>query len=56
MTAASEGLAALIESPEPYDVLLTDIEMPDEDGLTLIRQVRSLAAARGQIPAATITA
>nr|WP_242033696.1 ATP-binding protein [Phormidium sp. FACHB-592] len=57
VTAARDAIAALRASPRRYDVLLADIGMPDEDGLMLIRQVRSLdAAAGGQIPAAAITA
>src|SRR5687768_8831880 len=39
------------------DVLLVDIAMPGEDGLTLMRKVRSLSPERGgRIPAATLTA
>ncbi|WP_375503090.1 chemotaxis protein CheB [uncultured Nostoc sp.] len=57
VTSAREAIAALTESPGRYDVLLADIGMPDEDGYSLIRQVRELdASAGGQIPAAAITA
>ncbi|MCC5623776.1 ATP-binding protein, partial [Nostoc sp. CHAB 5715] len=57
VTSAREAIAALTESPRRYDVLLADIGMPDEDGISLIRQVRALdASAGGQIPAAAITA
>ncbi|MGI9108188.1 MAG: PAS domain-containing protein [Pyrinomonadaceae bacterium] len=39
------------------DVLISDIEMPGEDGYALIRQIRSLPEARGgKIPAAALTA
>jgi len=39
------------------DVLISDIEMPDIDGYSLIRQVRELEADRGgQIPAVALTA
>lgn len=42
---------------DQYDILLADIGMPDEDGFSLIRQVRALdAGAGGQIPAAAVTA
>ncbi|MFW9260047.1 chemotaxis protein CheB [Nostoc sp. CALU 546] len=57
VTSAKEAIAALTESPGKYDVLLADIGMPDEDGYSLIRQVRALETeAGGQIPAAAITA
>ncbi|AUB45003.1 cheBR, two-component system, chemotaxis family, CheB/CheR fusion protein (plasmid) [Nostoc flagelliforme CCNUN1] len=57
VTSVREAIAALTESPGRYDVLLADIGMPEEDGFSLIRQVRALEAlAGGQIPAAAITA
>ncbi|MEH1998958.1 MAG: response regulator [Nostoc sp.] len=57
VTSAKEAIAALTESPGKYDLLLADIGMPEEDGFSLIRQVRELEAeAGGQIPAAAITA
>ncbi|MEH1947715.1 MAG: chemotaxis protein CheB [Nostoc sp.] len=57
VTSTREAIAALTESPGKYDVLLADIGMPEEDGFSLIRQVRALEAeAGGQIPAAAITA
>ncbi|MEH2263669.1 chemotaxis protein CheB [Nostoc sp.] len=57
VTSASEAMTALTESPGKYDLLLADIGMPEEDGFSLIRQVRALEAeAGGQIPAAAITA
>jgi CheY-like chemotaxis protein len=40
-----------------FDVLIADIEMPDEDGYDLIRSVRKLPARQGgSIPAAALTA
>jgi CheY-like chemotaxis protein len=39
------------------DVLLIDIAMPGEDGLALVRKVRTLSPEKGgRIPAATLTA
>lgn len=38
------------------NLLISDIAMPDEDGYSLIRQVRSLAQQIGQIPAIALTA
>ncbi len=55
--AARSAIAALKENPGKYDVLISDIGMPEEDGYFLIREVRTLAAsAGGQIPAAALTA
>ncbi len=57
VTSVREAIAALTESPGRYDLLLADIGMPEEDGYSLIRQVRELEAeAGGQIPAAAISA
>lgn len=53
--SANEALAA-IDSALP-DVLLSDLAMPDEDGCSLIRQVRSREKDRGgTLPAAAVTA
>jgi CheY-like chemotaxis protein len=42
---------------QPPDVLLSDLMMPGEDGLALIRAVRQLDEARGgKTPAAALTA
>ena len=57
VASAREALAALTENPRRYDVLISDIGMPEENGYFLIRQVRALAAeAGGKIPAAALTA
>ncbi|WP_318670691.1 response regulator [Nostoc flagelliforme] len=47
VTSVREAIAALTESPGRYDVLLADIGMPEEDGFSLIRQVRALEALAG---------
>ena len=53
--SAAEALEALRR--ERPDVLLSDIEMPGEDGHTLIRKVRALAPEEGgDVPAAALTA
>jgi len=55
--AATSEEALLAMSRERPDVLLSDIEMPGEDGHSLIRKVRALPADRGgDIPAAALTA
>ncbi|MCC3408647.1 MAG: PAS domain-containing protein [Microcoleus sp. PH2017_10_PVI_O_A] len=55
--SAAAAMAALTENPGRFDVLISDIGMPEENGYSLIRQVRALAAeAGGNIPAAALTA
>jgi two-component system CheB/CheR fusion protein len=55
-TSAQEALSILKAHPGGYDVLLSDIGLPGEDGYALIRQVRALSAEEGgQIPAAAIS-
>jgi two-component system CheB/CheR fusion protein len=57
VASAGEAIATLTKNPKDYHVLLCDISMPEEDGYTLIRQVRALSAeAGGNIPAAALTA
>ncbi|MEG4417629.1 CheR family methyltransferase [Microcoleus sp. LAD1_D5] len=57
VASARGALDALTENLGKYDVLVSDIGMPEEDGYFLIREVRSLAAeAGGEIPAAALTA
>ncbi|GAX42480.1 signal transduction histidine hinase [Tolypothrix sp. NIES-4075] len=57
VTSATDAIATLTANPSEYDVLLSDISMPGEDGYTFIRRVRQLSAeAGGQIPAAALTA
>ena len=56
-TACSAPAAFQAIEGSPPDVLLSDIGMPGEDGISLIRRVRSLDPARGgRIPAAALTA
>ncbi len=51
------ALETLQAHPKLYDVLLSDIGLPEQDGWTLIRQVRQLTPdAGGEIPAAAVTA
>ncbi|MEY4581056.1 MAG: hypothetical protein RL701_5759 [Pseudomonadota bacterium] len=56
-TAASAGEARACLEAERFDVLVSDIGMPDEDGHSLIRHVRTLPAERGgRMPAVALTA
>jgi CheY-like chemotaxis protein len=52
--SAEDAMASLV-SRVP-DAIVCDIEMPGRDGLALIREIRSLPAARGRIPATALTA
>lgn len=55
VASAAEALEAL-QQWQP-DLLLSDIEMPGEDGYSLIRKVRSLNVEKGrQLPAVALTA
>jgi two-component system CheB/CheR fusion protein len=55
--AASAGAALDALEGAPFDVLVSDVAMPEEDGYDLIRKVRALDAQRGgRIPALALTA
>jgi signal transduction histidine kinase len=55
--AASAAEAFAIIGHERIDVLVTDIEMPGEDGYGLLRRVRALPPGRGRrMPAGALTA
>jgi PAS domain S-box-containing protein len=55
-SAAAREAFELLRSWRP-DVLVSDIEMPDDDGYTLIQQVRALPPeSGGRIPAVALTA
>src|SRR4051812_37787242 len=57
VTASSAREAKARFKREPPDVFVSDLVMPDEDGLQLIRDIRQLDRARGRItPAAALTA
>ncbi len=54
--SAGEALRALTTAP--FDILIADVGMPDQDGLSLIRAVRSFprGSPNGDIPAVALTA
>ena len=57
ITADSAEAGRRLMATERPDILVADIGMPDEDGYSLIRTIRSLPADRGgSIPAAAVTA
>ena len=54
-SSAAEA-TAILETWLP-DVLITDLEMPDEDGFSLLRRARRLVMLRGRrLPAVALTA
>jgi CheY-like chemotaxis protein len=56
-SSAREALETLARGREHFDLLLSDIGMPDMDGLELIHEVRGLDKSRvGPLPAIAITA
>jgi PAS domain S-box-containing protein len=56
-TANSAAAALEAMAEESFDVLISDIGMPEEDGYSLIAKVRALGRERGgRIPAAALTA
>jgi PAS domain S-box-containing protein len=57
VATAEEAVRVLTEQASRLDVLVSDIGMPNEDGYTLLRRVRSLPPERGgRIPAVALTA
>jgi CheY-like chemotaxis protein len=55
-TAASAAQAFALIGREPFDLLISDVGMPDEDGYSLIKRVRGLESARAALPALALTA
>jgi signal transduction histidine kinase/ActR/RegA family two-component response regulator len=55
-TCTSAAAALVIIQDWHPDVLVSDIEMPEEDGYALIRKVRRLDGADAKIPAVALTA
>jgi CheY-like chemotaxis protein len=54
VASSAEAIGKLSEGQ--FNVLISDIGMPDDDGYALLRSVRSLAAGNGGIPAIALTA
>jgi len=53
--ASAHAALVAVEEFSPH-VILSDIGLPDEDGLTLIRKLRRMPPSCGRIPAAAVTA
>ncbi|HEV2609070.1 MAG TPA: response regulator [Noviherbaspirillum sp.] len=56
VAAGSAAQALQLLAAEAYDVLLSDIGMPEEDGFSLIEKVRTLPGPNRDIPACSVTA
>ncbi len=55
VTASAQAALVALQAT-PFDLLVSDIGLPNVDGFTLLRQVRALAVeATAQIPAMAIT-
>lgn len=54
--AANAAEAFALLERETFDVLVSDVGMPDEDGLSFIRRVRQLAGPARTVPAMALTA
>ncbi len=53
-SSAADGLRLIEE--EPPDVIVSDIGMPDKDGLEMMRELRAQSAQNAKIPAIALTA
>jgi PAS domain S-box-containing protein len=57
IVTVAESVPAALEQVQSVSLMLADIGMPDEDGLSLIRRVRALPPeAGGRVPAIALTA
>jgi CheY-like chemotaxis protein len=55
--ASGKEALELLTSRGPFHVLICDVAMPDEDGYTVLRNIRSLTPEKGaNIPAIALTA
>jgi CheY-like chemotaxis protein len=55
--AASAGEALHLINRQPFDILIADIGMPEQDGYSLVRTLREMRGAqRGAMPAIAVTA
>jgi CheY-like chemotaxis protein len=56
-SSAAEGFALLTSGQDHFDIIVTDLGMPDEDGYSMLRRIREWERKHGQqIPAIALTA
>jgi PAS domain S-box-containing protein len=56
VSSSAEALEVLTSRREKFDLIVSDIGMPEENGYTLIRRIRNLPDPVGKIPAVALTA
>jgi PAS domain S-box-containing protein len=56
VASSSEAMEILTGLRENFDLIVSDIGMPEENGYTLIRRIRNLPDPIGKIPAVALTA
>ncbi len=56
VSSCAEAIEVLTSNQENFDLIVSDIGMPEENGYTLIRRIRKLPDPIGKIPAVALTA
>jgi PAS domain S-box-containing protein len=56
VSSSAEAMEVLTSYREKFDLIVSDIGMPEENGYTLIRRIRNLPDPIGNIPAVALTA
>jgi PAS domain S-box-containing protein len=56
VSSSAEAMEVLTSYRERFDLIVSDIGMPEENGYTLIRRIRNLPDPIGNIPAVALTA
>jgi PAS domain S-box-containing protein len=56
VSSSAEAMEALTNERMKFDLIVSDIGMPEENGYTLIRRIRNLPDPIGKIPAVALTA
>jgi PAS domain S-box-containing protein len=56
LTAASAREALTVLREQPVDIVISDVEMPGEDGYALLRRIRDAGYEAGRLPVVALTA